>query len=139
MLAIRLQRTGKKNRPSYRVVVSEKKRDLYGKHNEILGNYDPVAEPKVLNLKADRIKYWISVGAQPSPTVQNLLVKENIIEDKKLKSWRPKVKKDKKEEGGDKEPKAEASPYAEATEDKKKEEAPKSDAPEEKKDEEVKK
>ncbi|PIZ80753.1 MAG: 30S ribosomal protein S16, partial [Parcubacteria group bacterium CG_4_10_14_0_2_um_filter_41_6] len=54
---------GKKNRPSYRVVLSEKKRDLYGNHNEILGNYDPVANPKTVNLKADRIKYWMGQGA----------------------------------------------------------------------------
>jgi small subunit ribosomal protein S16 len=100
MLMIRLQRIGKKNRPSYRVVVSEKKRDLYGKHNEILGNYDPVANPKQINLKADRIKHWISVGAQPSATVHNLLVSEKIIESKKTQAWRPKVKKEKPDQGG---------------------------------------
>ncbi|MDP6571547.1 MAG: 30S ribosomal protein S16 [Patescibacteria group bacterium] len=139
MLAIRLQRIGKKNRPSYRVVVSEHKRDLYGKHNEILGNYDPVSEPKQINLKVDRIKHWLSVGAQPSATVQNLLVKENIIEDKKIKSWRPKVKKEKKE-GDEKEPKAEA-PKEEKSEDAKpkpeaKQEKPKDEKPaQEKKDE----
>lgn len=92
MLAIRLQRIGKKNRPSYRVVVSEHKRDLYGKHNEILGNYDPVANPKTLNLKADRIKYWISVGAKPSATVHNLLVKEGVVEGAKVRAWKPKKK-----------------------------------------------
>jgi len=92
MLAIRLQRIGKKNRPSYRVVVSEHKRDLYGRHNEILGNYDPVAIPKTINLKADRIKYWLSVGAQPSATVHNLLVKQGVIDGKKVRAWRPKKK-----------------------------------------------
>jgi len=92
MLAIRLQRIGKKNRPSYRVVVSENKRDLHGKHNEILGNYDPIANPKTINLMADRIKHWISVGAQPSATVHNLLIKEGILEGKKIKAWHPKKK-----------------------------------------------
>ncbi|MDZ4221573.1 MAG: 30S ribosomal protein S16 [Patescibacteria group bacterium] len=92
MLAIRLQRVGTKNRPSYRVVVSETKRDLYGRHNEILGNYDPVAQPKTVNLKADRIKHWLSVGAKPSATVHNLLVKEGIVEGKKVKAWKPKKK-----------------------------------------------
>ncbi|MBU2575771.1 30S ribosomal protein S16 [Patescibacteria group bacterium] len=117
MLAIRLQRIGKKNRPSYRVVVSEKKRDLYGRHNEILGNYDPVANPKVINLKADRIKYWISFGAQPSATVHNLLVTQGIIEGKKVKAWVPKKKKEKEEKpaqggsaSGGEEPKKDEAP-----------------------------
>ena len=92
MLAIRLQRIGKKNRPSYRVVISEHKRDLAGRHNEILGNYDPVANPKTINLKADRIKYWLSVGAKPSATVHNLLIKEGVIEGKKVQAWKPKKK-----------------------------------------------
>ena len=92
MLAIRLQRIGKKNRPSYRVVVSESSRDLYGKHNEILGNYDPVATPKTINLKADRIKYWMSVGAKPSATVHNLLVSHGVVDGKKVRAWKPKKK-----------------------------------------------
>ncbi|MBI1961641.1 MAG: 30S ribosomal protein S16 [Parcubacteria group bacterium] len=94
MLAIRLQRIGKKNRPSYRVVISESSRDLYGKHNEILGNYDPVATPKTVNLKADRIKYWMSVGAKPSATVHNLLVSQGVVEGKKIQAWKPKNKKE---------------------------------------------
>jgi len=116
MLAIRLQRIGKKNRPSYRVVVSEKKRDLYGKHNEILGNYDPVANPKVTNLKADRIKHWMDQGAQPSATVHNLLVTQGIIEGKKVKAWAPKKK--------DKEGKVQGSSDKVQDEEKKKEEKP---------------
>ena len=131
MLAIRLQRIGMKNRPSYRVVVSEKKRDLYGKHNEILGNYDPLANPKVINLKADRIKHWMDQGAQPSATVHNLLVSQGVIEDKKIKAWAPKKKKDDKEgeeKKGD-EPKKDEAP----AEEKPAKEAPKEDAkPEEK-------
>ncbi len=106
MLAIRLQRIGKKNRPSYRVVVSEKTKDMYGKHNEILGSYDPVSEPKKIELNAERIKYWLSVGAQPSDTVQNLLVNEKIIDAKKVRSWAPKKKEKTEEEPAA--PKAEA-------------------------------
>lgn len=112
MLAIRLQRVGTKNRPSYRVVVSENKRDLYGRHNEILGNYDPVAQPKTVNLKADRIKHWLSVGAKPSATVHNLLVKEGIVEGKKVKAWKPK-KKAVDEKAAAAAPKAEAAPAKE--------------------------
>jgi len=92
MLAIRLQRMGKKNRPFYRLVVSEKTKDMYGDHKEILGHYDPVAQPKVIELKEDRIKYWVSVGAQPSPTVHNLLVSQKLLTEKKIKAWNPKKK-----------------------------------------------
>jgi small subunit ribosomal protein S16 len=79
--------------------VSEKSRDLYGKQLEILGNYDPVANPKTVNLKEDRIKHWISVGAQPSPTVHNILVTNKIIEAKKVQAWKPKKKKEEKVQG----------------------------------------
>ena len=93
MVAIRLQRIGKKNRPSYRVVASDSSKDLYGKQLEILGNYDPIAQPKTINLKPERIKYWLSVGAKPSATVHNLLVSHGIIAGKKVRSWKPKKKK----------------------------------------------
>lgn len=83
---IRLQRVGKKKSPSYRVIVNEKARDTYAPSLEILGHYDPTQNPKVLELKADRIKYWISVGAQCSNTVHNLLLKEGIVEGDKKKS-----------------------------------------------------
>ncbi|MEK7644665.1 MAG: 30S ribosomal protein S16 [Patescibacteria group bacterium] len=86
MLTIRLQRVGKTKRPTYRLVVSEKIHDPQYGSLEILGNYNPIVIPAELNLKVDRIKYWISVGAQPSPTVHNLLVGQKIIEGKKRKS-----------------------------------------------------
>jgi small subunit ribosomal protein S16 len=92
MLAIRLQRIGKKNRPHYRLVVSEKSKDLYGKHLEILGNYDPISKPKIINLNPERIKYWLSVGAKASDTVHNILVSNKIIESEKIKAWKPKKK-----------------------------------------------
>lgn len=107
MIAIRLQRMGKKKQPTYRLVVSDKQKDLYGTQLEILGNYNPIAQPKVIEFKADRIKYWLSVGAQPSATVHNLLVSQKIIESKKVKSWRPKAKK-----GGVKKEETPATPAA---------------------------
>jgi len=125
MLAIRLQRIGKKNRPSYRVVISEKSRDLYGKQLEILGNYDPVAQPKVIKLDAERIKHWLSEGAQPSATVHNILVSQSIIEGKKVRSWKPKKKA--AAEGADKKeskpeaPKAKEAPAENKTPEEKKE------------------
>ena len=93
MLAIRLQRIGKKKQPTYRLVVSDKQKDLYGTQLEILGHYNPIAQPKVIEFKADRIKYWLSVGAQASATVHNLLVSQKIVDKKKVKAWRPKAKK----------------------------------------------
>ncbi|MBU1202640.1 30S ribosomal protein S16 [Patescibacteria group bacterium] len=86
MLAIRLQRVGRKKQPLYRVVVSEKSKDTYGNHLEILGNYNPHKKEAVL--KEDRIKHWLSVGAQASNTVNNLFIKEGVIEGKKAKSVR---------------------------------------------------
>lgn len=86
MLRIRLQRMGRKKAPAYRVIVSERTKDPYAGGIEILGHYNPVAQPKILELKADRIKHWISNGAQPSETVHNLLVREGIISGDKQKS-----------------------------------------------------
>ena len=84
MLAIRFQRTGRTKQPFYRVVVSEKTKDTQGKHLEILGSYNP--RSKELSVKADKIKYWLSKGAQASASVFNLLVKEGVLEGKKMKS-----------------------------------------------------
>ncbi|MEY2985930.1 MAG: hypothetical protein RJB24_159 [Candidatus Parcubacteria bacterium] len=90
MLRIRLSRVGKKNTPIYKVVVAEKTRPVKGKFIESLGMYNPGNKDNTLN--AERIKYWISVGAQPSQTVHNLLVKNNIIEGNKITITRSKVK-----------------------------------------------
>lgn len=90
MLTIRLSRIGKKNQPAYRVVLTEKTNPVKGKFIEILGNYNPRLKTK--SFDAEKIKYWISKGAQASPTVHNLLVSEKIIEGAKVKAWRPKKK-----------------------------------------------
>lgn len=86
MLAIKLARVGKKKQPSYRVVVTEKTRDPWGKNNEIVGFYDPLADPKVVTFKEDRVKHWLSEGAQPTDTVHNLLVNAGLIEASKRKA-----------------------------------------------------
>jgi len=88
MLKIRLQKVGKKNSPSYRVVLAEHTAPPQGKFQEILGFYNPRRKEK--SFKAERIKHWISKGAQLSPTVYNLLIDENILEGVKLKAWKPK-------------------------------------------------
>ena len=73
MLAIKLMRTGAKKRPSYRIVVKEKQSKRDGAYLENLGTYNPTREPAEISLKADRVEYWISKGAQPTDTVQRLI------------------------------------------------------------------
>ena len=83
MLKIRLQRTGRINSPSYRIVVIEHARSTKaGNIVEAVGTYDPMT--KTRTLKEDRVKYWMSVGAKPSPTVHNMLVSLKLISGKKI-------------------------------------------------------
>ena len=86
MLTIRLSRVGKKKRPSYRILVQEKGRDPQGNHLEIVGTYDPLTKPKNLKLEAERIKYWLGKGAQPSATIRNMLIDQKIMEGEKVKA-----------------------------------------------------
>ena len=79
MVVLRLKRMGRRHRPFYRVNAMDKRAPRDGRVIEVLGWFDPVApEDKQLSLKADRIKYWLSVGAQPSDTVRSLLKKSDI-------------------------------------------------------------
>ena len=83
MLTIRLTRVGKKNDPSFRVIVVESKRKPQpGNYLEMVGSYDP--RTNRTDLKADRIKHWISMGATTSETVHNLLVTNKVIDAKKI-------------------------------------------------------
>jgi small subunit ribosomal protein S16 len=83
MLVIRFFRIGKRNQPSFKVVVTEKKNPpRAGRFVEQVGFYNP--ETKETILQKDRIQYWISKGAQPSPTAYNLFIKNGIIEGKKI-------------------------------------------------------
>jgi small subunit ribosomal protein S16 len=78
VLAIRLSRIGKKKRPFYRVVVTEKTRPRNGRFLEIVGTYDPLKKPAEIKLDAERIKYWLGCGAQPSDTVRSFLRNQKI-------------------------------------------------------------
>lgn len=86
MLSIRLSRVGKKKLPTFRLLVTEKTRDPWGKHLEILGTLDPLATPKKIDFDIERVKYWLSKGAQPSATVRNLLIDMKVIEGEKVKA-----------------------------------------------------
>lgn len=116
MLAIRLQRVGRKKLPIYRVVVSEKTKDTYGDHLEILGTYNP--HTKEANLKIDRIKHWLGNGAKGSESIHNLFIKEGIVEGKKAKavaiSNKRKAKMEsKKEKSKEEKPETESKPATE--------------------------
>lgn len=91
MLAIRFSRIGRKNYPSYRIIVSEKSKDTQGGYLEVLGHYNP--QKKTCDVSKERILYWISHGAKPSPSVHNLFVDQNVIQAPKVKVNRNKKKK----------------------------------------------
>ena len=90
MLKIRLSRIGKRGQAYFRVVVVEHTKKPKGEYLELLGTYNP--HEKVLKVKKDRVEYWLSKGAQISPTVNNLLVNHKIWDKPKMESWKPKVK-----------------------------------------------
>lgn len=77
MLAIKLQRVGKKHQPSFRLVVGEKRSKVGGRQVEYLGWYDPLR--KQGELQQERIRYWLQRGAQPTLTVRRLLLAKKII------------------------------------------------------------
>ncbi len=74
---IRLQRIGRPKRAYYRVVAIDQRAKRNGKPIEILGQYDPVLQENKLNVKQDRVEYWLKTGAKPSDTVADLL-KKNV-------------------------------------------------------------
>jgi small subunit ribosomal protein S16 len=84
MLAIKLNRIGKKHQPTFRIVVAEKRSKMGGKYVEDLGFWNP--RDKTHSINKDRAIYWIGVGAQPTDTVHNILVKDQVIKGKKRSS-----------------------------------------------------
>ncbi len=70
---LRLARFGAKKSPFYRIVAAESRARRDGRFLEQLGTYDPRTEPAKVTLVAERVQYWLGVGAKPTPTVQNLL------------------------------------------------------------------
>lgn len=97
MLTLKLQRIGKKKEPHFRLIAQEKGKNPKSKSVEILGWLNPRTKEK--ELKKQRIEYWLSVGAQTTDTVHNLLVSEEILKDKKRKSFKVSKKRLAKKEG----------------------------------------
>ncbi len=73
MLTIRLRRMGNRNRPFYRVVVSDSRKTPTAAAVEEVGYYNPISKPPQVRIDAERVKHWVGVGAQPSRTVLKLL------------------------------------------------------------------
>ncbi len=83
MLMMRLQRVGRKNDPSYRIVVTDKRTGpKSNKHVAILGSYNPKMDH--IQLDVDAAKDWLSKGVQPSDTVHNILVGQKVLDAKKV-------------------------------------------------------
>lgn len=90
MLMIRLSRIGRKKRPSYRVVVQEKRQATNSTALEIVGSYNPLTHPATFSVKEDRVRHWIGHGAQVSDTLWNLFVERKIVSGEKRKITRAK-------------------------------------------------
>ncbi|HVC20673.1 MAG TPA: 30S ribosomal protein S16 [Vicinamibacterales bacterium] len=78
MLAIRMRRTGSKKRPYFRVVVANSEAARDGSFVEILGHYNPRAQPETFEIKHDRVAYWLERGALPSDSVRTLLARHPV-------------------------------------------------------------
>ena len=73
MLVIRMRRAGSKNRPFFRVVVTEGKSAREGRFVEVLGHYNPRTKPETLEIDRERLAHWLKAGAPPSDTVRTLV------------------------------------------------------------------
>jgi small subunit ribosomal protein S16 len=81
-MSIRLMRLGAKNRPFYRIIVTDSRKPRESKAKAILGYYDPLKEPPDIKVDMDQANYWLDKGAQASKTVRSLLNK--VLEKEKL-------------------------------------------------------
>ncbi len=124
LLKIRLSRTGRKNYPSYRIVVAEHSAPIKGKFIEVLGHYIPNRDPKVFEYNEEKIREWISKGAKPTDTVASLLKNAGVTGMESYIDPRNKNRKKKKEVEEEAVPAASNATEAE----KPAEEAPKEDS-----------
>jgi small subunit ribosomal protein S16 len=141
MLVIRLQRTGRRNVPAYRIVVADKRSAVKGKVKEYVGHYLPTRDPHEFVYKQDRIEHWIKFGAQPSNTLARLLKKAGVTGlDKFIKTY-TKKKKRKEEEPKEAPPaatkpeKSVETPYMASQDEAKEKEKPKTEEKPEKNEE----
>jgi small subunit ribosomal protein S16 len=131
MLKLRLSRGGTKKRPVYKVVVADSRFARDGRFIEKVGFFNPLLpkdKKERVGLEAERIKYWLGQGAQPTTRVARILGENELMEmpanGNNPKKAVPKKERKKEEAPKEEAPKAEAAPAAEAP----KEEAPKAEA-----------
>jgi small subunit ribosomal protein S16 len=79
MVKLRSQRFGSKKKPFYRIVATDSHNPRDGRYIEIVGTYNPVAEPATVKFDEEKVMKWLSVGAKPTDTVKSLLTKEGLI------------------------------------------------------------
>ncbi|MCL4742054.1 MAG: 30S ribosomal protein S16 [Phycisphaerales bacterium] len=89
MVRIRLQRFGRRHRPFYRINAIDKRTRRDGRVIENLGWYDPIASDpsKQVSVNGERVRHWLSVGAQPSDTVRDLLARLDLLTAEDRKAW----------------------------------------------------
>ena len=83
MVRLRLTRGGRHKRPFYRIVAADSRKPRDGRYIEVLGTYDPLKTPAVVEIKQERVLEWLKQGAQPSVTVHHLLKKAGVLKQVK--------------------------------------------------------
>jgi small subunit ribosomal protein S16 len=78
LLRIRLSRVGKKKQPVYRIVVMDQRKPRDSQYVEVVGHYNPRTQPPTIDLKPERIQYWLGQGAQPTDTVRSFLRQQKL-------------------------------------------------------------
>jgi len=73
-----MTRVGKRKQPQYRIVVMDQRKARNSAYVEVVGTYNPRQQPAAINLKAERIQYWLAKGAQPSDTVRSFLRRQKL-------------------------------------------------------------
>lgn len=89
MVRLRLRRMGAKKAPFYRVVAADASSPRDGRFIEVLGHYNPTKDPQIIELKEDRIRYWLGVGAQPSDTVRSLFRQKGLLKQDRDEDAQP--------------------------------------------------
>lgn len=131
MISIRLTRIGRRHRPYYRVVVADSRRARDGRFIEVIGHYDPLPKPAVIEIDTEKVDEWVSKGAKVSDTVRALVSKHKERAAGIVKEERPKKKaKGAAAEAAVEKPAEEAKPEEPAAEEAKPEEAAAEAAPE---------
>jgi len=81
VVKIRLRRMGNRHRPFYRIVVAKSTASRNGAFKELIGTYDPLTQPKTIQLDSERAMHWLLEGAQPTETVAYLLKQDGVLDE----------------------------------------------------------